>query len=183
MHRAAVILILLTSAAPLAAQETVGWRDAAQCVGRVCAVRGSVAATQDDGPVIRLYFDAERRDIYATLVRGWLVTWPDYSGHEIVVSGPVDRFHDAVEIMLDDPDDVTVLDATPPTPEPHPTVAVAPAPAIPPPDAPRTAPPAPTGTATRVAPPAATPGEVERLRERVHELEDRVRELEPRPSP
>jgi hypothetical protein len=108
-----------------AQDESVEWPDAAQCVGRVCAVRGTVAFSEDDGPTIRLYFDPERRDVRVLLMRGWLVTWPRYDGETIVATGKVDRFHDHVEVTVLDPTDVAVLN---PIPTPTPSAGPSPTP-------------------------------------------------------
>lgn len=81
------------------------------CVGRVCSIRGTVVAQEDGGAYYRLYFDAERRDVYVTLMRGWLVNWPGYVGHAIVATGPVDRFRDDTEMILRTPDAIALLDA------------------------------------------------------------------------
>jgi hypothetical protein len=118
------LLLLLLLAAPVVADDAIDWRDAASCVGRVCSIRGTVAAQEDGGAYERLYFDAERHDVYVTLMRGWLVTWPSYIGHAIVATGPVDRWHDHTEMILRTPDAIALLDAadTPipgmPTPTP-----------------------------------------------------------------
>lgn len=171
-----------------AAQETVDWRDAGTCVGRVCTVRGTVNAVKDDGPVIRLYFDPEQRSTYITLMRGWFVNWPDYGGHLIAATGPVDRFRDQIEMIVRDPGAIAVLDAPfTATPADTPTAAptTVPATATPTavaPTAPPTAPP--TAVPPTAVPPTAIPptvsDEVEQLRERVRELEQRLQELEQR---
>jgi hypothetical protein len=153
MLRAALIVSL--AVLPAAGQDVVDWRELPSCVGKVCSVRGRVVEQREDGPVIRLFFDAERHDVYVTLMRGLLVTWPSYVGHEIVATGNVDRFRSDTEMLLENPNDVAILDPATPTP---------PAPGAPP----------------TIATPPVTPGEVERLRERVRTLEDRVRELEDR---
>lgn len=176
MSRSVSLLSLLSLLSliptPTHAQDPVDWHDAAQCVGRACSVRGTVAAEEQDGPVTRLYFDAARRDVYVTLVRGWLVTWPSYAGKRIVATGSVDRFRNDVEMIVESPNSIVLADATP---------ADAPTPALraPSPTAAEPSPTAIAATPTLVAPTAApTPGEADRLRERVRELEDRVRELE-----
>ncbi|MEO8602015.1 MAG: hypothetical protein ABI629_05510 [bacterium] len=197
---AALAGLVLSAPAVAPAQDTVDWQDAATCVGRVCGLRGTVADAQDDGPVIRLYFDAARRDVYVTLVRGWFVTWPDYAGHAIVATGPVDQFRSATEVIVRDPGAVEVLDAPlTPTP-PEETATAAPlatstaAPTLAPTSAPTLAPPlvptvpptlVPTSVAPAVAPPAvpaaaatAASEDAEQLRQRVRELEERVRQLE-----
>jgi hypothetical protein len=110
--RAIVLLAFCAAgAAALAQDDIVDWRDAAQCVGRVCGLRGTVVATENDGPTIRLYFDAEQRDVRVLLMRAWLVTWPSYEGATIVATGKVDRFRDHVEAIVLDPSNVTVLSA------------------------------------------------------------------------
>jgi hypothetical protein len=76
-------------------------------------VRGTVAATENDGPSIRLYFDSQQRDVRVLLMRGWLVSWPHYEGETIVATGKVDRFRDHVEVMVLDPGSVAVLGPTP----------------------------------------------------------------------
>jgi len=178
---AGAALLLGAAVGRAGADENVDWRDAHRCVGRICAVRGTVVEARDEGAVIRLYFDAERRDVYVTLVRGWLVTWPDYAGHAIVATGPVDRFRDQTEVMVRDPSAITVLDAaltatpaattTPVAASPTPTAAAtSPVPTAVPP----------TAVPPTVAPPPAD-DEVERLRRRVRELEERVEELEGTP--
>jgi hypothetical protein len=136
-----------------AGQDVVDWPDLSRCVGRTCSVRGRVVEQREEGPVIRLYFAAERRDVYVTLMRGLLVTWPSYAGHDIVATGRVDRFRGDIEMLIENPHAVAILDPATPTP------------------------PAPGAAQATVTPPV-TPGEVERLRERIRTLEDRVRELE-----
>ena len=126
LGRTGIALLLVCCAAVTARAEetTVDWRDAALCVGRVCSVRGTVATVESDGPTYRLYFDPERRDVRVVLMRGWLVTWPNFEGHSIVATGRVDRFRDHVEQIVVDPNDVEILDPAP-TPtaggEPTPT--------------------------------------------------------------
>ena len=143
----AALLAACCAAVAARAAETVDWRDAAQCIGRVCSLRGTVAVSDTDGPTIRLYFDEQQRDVRVLLMRGWLVTWPAYEGRTIVATGKVDRFRDHVELIVVNPNDVQLVDAAP---SPSPTPGGAPSP---------------------------TPGEVERLRQRVRELEQRLREL------
>jgi hypothetical protein len=103
--------IVLLHASAAAAAEPIDWTRAEQCVGEVCAVSGTVARAEDVAGAIRLYFDDSRRDVYVTLVRGWLVAWPDYSGRRIVATGPVRRFRDAVEVKVRDPDAIEVAGA------------------------------------------------------------------------
>ena len=173
------LLLLLLLAVPALADDAIDWTEAASCVGRVCSLRGTVVAQEDGGPFYRLYFDPTRRDVYVTLMRGWLVTWPNYVGHRIVATGPVDRFRDHSEMILLTPDAIAFLDA-PDTP----TVDAAPPPTAAPETAtpstvPTTAPTA-VGTAVPTAVPAlATPSsEVEELRDRVRSLERKIEELE-----
>jgi len=125
MLRVALLVLLCTAVAARAEEETVDWRDAAQCVGRVCGVRGTVALSESDGPTIRLYFDPQQRDVRVLLMHGWLVTWPRYDGETIVATGKVDRFRDHVEVIVLDPGSVTVLD---PVPSPTPTAGPSPTP-------------------------------------------------------
>lgn len=190
---ALVALVLVTAGRASGEPDTAAgeavrdWRQAGECVGRVCAVRGTVAAVRDDGPVIRLYFDAAQRDVYVTLVRGWFVTWPDYAGRTIVATGRVDRFRDQTEMMVRDPDHIALLDA-PPAPPPAilPPAAVVPTPAA---DA-AAAPVPPSTPAAAVTSPATAPAaadpaaaEMDQLRRRIRELEERVQELEALPPP
>jgi len=172
-----------------AAQDSIDWRDAASCVDRVCSIRGTIVDQKDDDPVIRLYFDASRREVYLTLIRGWFVTWPDYVGHAIVATGPVDQFQGATEMILRTPDSVAVLDApfTPTAPEATATVAPTLTSTPPPTAVPTLAPtgvptlvPATAPPAVAVPPPVATQQteEVDQLRQRVKELEERVHQLE-----
>jgi hypothetical protein len=118
----AVFLACCAAGAALAQDDIVDWRDAAQCVGRVCGLRGTVVATENDGSTIRLYFDPEQRDVRVLLMRAWLVTWPSYEGATIVATGKVDRFRDHVEAIVLDPSNVSVLSAattaTPPAASP-----------------------------------------------------------------
>ncbi len=185
MWQAAFGLLLACGLA--AAGEVTDWREAAGCVGpRTCALRGRVVAQVDDGPVYRLYFDAARRDVYVTLIRGWMVTWPDYTGREIVATGRVHRFRDDVEMIVRTPDAIAFLDAPPTVAE---TMAA-------PPDTPTAFPATPTarGEAPTEPMPAPSPpavdtpvpnadSEVERLRERVRTLERRLEEYEQRGAP
>ena len=112
-----LLLFLVLLAAPAFADDAIDWTDASSCVGRICSIRGTVVAQEDGGSYYRLYFDAERRDVYVTLMRGWLVTWPSYVGHAIVATGPVDRWHDHTEMLLRTPDAIALLDV-PDTPTP-----------------------------------------------------------------
>jgi len=122
--RAALMLICCAALAS-ADEEAIDWQNAADCIGRVCALRGTVAVAENDGPTIRLYFDAQRRDVRVLLMRGWLVTWPNYEGTTIVANGRVRRFRDHIEMIVVNPNDITLLSplptSTPPPPGPTPT--------------------------------------------------------------
>ena len=120
------LCLFLLLAAPVLADEAIDWTEAPNCIDRVCSLRGTVVAQEDGGPFYRLYFDAERHDVYITLMRGWMVTWPSYVGHTIVATGPVDRWRDHSEMILLTPDAIVFLDA-PDTPVPDLT-PIAPAP-------------------------------------------------------
>ena len=116
MRRAgvAVLLLITCSAITATAQEITDWRDAGRCVGRVCAVRGRIAATEIRGNVVRLYFDAVKRDVSVVLVRGWLSDFPEhpddyYRGNEVIATGPVRRFHDQIEIVSRAREDVQLV--------------------------------------------------------------------------
>lgn len=156
-------LFLLCVAAATSAEETVDWLDAARCVGRVCTVSGRVATQEDDEGVTRLYFDGERRDVSVLLVRSLFVTWPNYSGRDVIVTGRVRRFRDQVEIVVDRPRSIETTGETPsPVADPTPSAARVPD--------------------VDDVPPAADPmlesSEVERLRRQVQQLEQRLRELD-----
>ncbi len=147
----------------------IDWSDAPSCIDRVCSLRGTVVEQEDGGPYYRLYFDAQRRDVYVTLMRGWMVTWPSYVGHAIVATGPVDRWRDHSEMILLTPDAIAMLDApdTPiPDTTPIPPVPIAPAPIAPPP------------TAMPVVPTPTPSDEVQQLRDRVRTLEEKIERLE-----
>jgi hypothetical protein len=157
----ATLLLLSSTRADAAAP--IDWRDAAQCVGHTCALRGHVVAQRDEGAVIRLSFDEARPDVSVLLVRSWSVTWPSYAGHDVVATGKVRRFRDQVELVVREPSAIEVIDAAPSTAVPTPPL------------------PTPTAASASTAAPAPAPAgeaEVERLRQRVHELERRVHELE-----
>jgi len=119
-------LILLCCAAAYAEEEPIDWQLAEACIGQVCALRGTVAMSEHDGPTIRLYFDAQRRDVRVLLMRGWLVTWPNYDGATIVARGKVHRFRDHIEMIVVNPNDIELLSPlptptlTPPGPTPTP---------------------------------------------------------------
>jgi len=149
MLRRLALLILL--AAPAHAEEEVDWADAASCAGRICTIRGTVVAMEEHGPTYRLFFDATRRDVYVTLMRGWLVSWPDFVGHPIAATGAVDQFQGATEMIVRAQDAVRQLDA-PATPS-----AEAPSPTMPTP--------APTG-------------ELGQLREDMRRLQEKIEQLE-----
>ena len=123
LRSARVALALLCCAGwARAAEEPIDWQNAAACVGRMCELRGTVAEVEHDGPTIRLYFDAQRREVRIVLMRGWLVSWPEYAGATIVARGNVHRFRDHLEMIVLAPGDITVLDALPsPTPSPGPS--------------------------------------------------------------
>jgi len=171
-----VFLFAVLATAAQAQEVAIDWREAASCLGHVCAVRGTVAVTDPDGAAIRLYFDAERRDVRVLLMRGWLVTWPQYDGQTIIATGKVGRFRNHIEITVMDPRDVVVVGQTaaantaatlPPAP-PAPLAT----PVVPPPPPVQAQQPPPT------PPPSPPESEVEELRQRVRELEERVRQLE-----
>jgi hypothetical protein len=117
------LLLVLLLAAPALGDDVLDWTAAPGCVGRVCSLRGTVVAQEDGGAYYRLYFDADRRDVYITLMRGWLVSWPSYVGHAIVATGPLDRWRDHSEMILLTPDAIAVLDA-PDTPAATPSSEV-----------------------------------------------------------
>ena len=106
---------MLLIAVPLVASaaDEVPWTNASECIGRVCAVSGTVAEVKDDGAAIRLYFDKERHDVCVTLVRAFLVSWPDYAGRQIVANGLVRRFRDLTEVTVHDPSEIKLADAEP----------------------------------------------------------------------
>ena len=108
-----LVLLLLLIPAAAAADEAIPWTRAGDCVGRVCAVSGTVAKVEDDGTAIRLYFDETRRDVCVTLVRAWLVSWPDYGGRSIVANGLVRRFRAMTEVYVHDPSDISFAGAGP----------------------------------------------------------------------
>lgn len=103
MKHVLLVSLLLVPCLARAADEVIPWTEAADCVGRTCSVSGTVAEVENDGTAIRLYFDPQRRDVCVTLVRAWLVSWPDYAGRSIVASGMVRRFHDLTEVTVRDP--------------------------------------------------------------------------------
>jgi hypothetical protein len=111
--------LFLLSTAACAAPLATEWQRAADCVGEICAVSGSVASVEESAGAIRLYFDDARRDVRVNLVRGWLVSWPDYRGRAIVATGPVRRFREFVEITVHDPAAIQVA-GDPPAATPAP---------------------------------------------------------------
>ncbi len=150
------LVLLALLAAPVRAEEAIDWADAASCVGRICTIRGTVVAMEEHGPTYRLFFDATRRDVYVTLMRGWLVSWPDFVGHPIAATGAVDQFQGATEMIVRAQDAVRQLDA-PPTPS-----AEAPSPEAPSP----------------TVPTAAPTGELGQLREDMRRLQEKIEQLE-----
>jgi hypothetical protein len=122
--RVALVLVCCAAALARGEEEVIDWGDATQCIDQVCALRGTVALVEEDGPTFRLYFDPERRGVRILLMRGWLVTWPRYEGATIIARGKLQRFRDHLEMLVTDPDDITLLNPTPsppPTPGPSPT--------------------------------------------------------------
>ncbi len=150
------LVLLALLAAPVRAEETVDWADAASCVGRICTIRGTVVAMEEHGPTYRLFFDASRRDVYVTLMRGWLVSWPDFVGHPIAATGAVDQFQGATEMIVRAQGAVRQLDA-PPTPSAETPSAEAPSPTV---------------------PTAAPTGELGQLREDMRRLQEKIDQLE-----
>ncbi|MGH7790562.1 MAG: hypothetical protein ACRERC_27120 [Candidatus Binatia bacterium] len=172
-RRLAVLAALsLLAACSFRDEEPVPWAEApARCEGWLCAVSGTVVASQDTGAVVELYFDSQRRDAYVTLVKGWTVDWPSYVGHPIVATGRVRQYKGAIEIMVKDPSAIIMLDALTPAPA---MATESPAPTgTPVPDATSTPPPAPPSA-------SPAPGEVDQLKKKVEDLEQRLRELEER---
>jgi len=108
-----ILLLAVAGCAASAADEALVWTNAGDCVGKACAVSGTIAEVDDDGPAIRLYFEKGRRDVCVTLVRSWLVSWPDYVGRSIVANGPVRRFRDVTEVMIHDPSQIQIAGAEP----------------------------------------------------------------------
>jgi hypothetical protein len=181
MRIAAIALVIACFAAPISALETLEWRRAADCAGRVCGVAGTVVAQEDADGVTRLYFDGERRDVSVLLVSSLFVSWPQYTGQTIVATGKVRRFGEQIEVVAARPRDIVTAPGTPgpasPTPQPteaQPTPSASPSPTQ--------APPTSAATPVQQAEPAPTvapdDAEVERLRRKVEQLEQRVRELE-----
>ena len=113
VKRALLFPLVLFPVLHAAADEVVPWTAATDCVGHVCAVSGTVAEVESREGAVRLYFDKERRDVCVTLVRSWLVSWPDYVGRNIVANGPVRRFRDLTEISVHDPSEITLTEAGP----------------------------------------------------------------------
>jgi len=150
--RALLLFACCAAAAVQAQDDVVDWRDAARCVGRQCGLRGTVVATEPSGPTIRLFFDVADHSVRVILMRGWLVDWPPYVGRTIIANGKVQRFHDHIEMIVLDPDDIAVIGGEPlPGATAESTVAptmVAPTP--PPPIAP-------TEVPTFIAPPPIVP--------------------------
>ena len=168
-----LLCLSLLLAVPVLADEVIDWTGAPSCIDRVCSLRGTVVEQEDGGPFYRLFFDAERHDVYITLMRGWMVTWPSYVGHSIVATGPVDRWRDHSEMILLTPDAIVFLDA-PDTPVPDLT-PIAPEPTAEP-VAPTPVPVAPTAVPIVATPTASD--EVEQLRDRVRTLEEKIERLE-----
>jgi hypothetical protein len=181
MRTAGIAFVAVCSAATILALETLEWRRAADCVGRVCGVAGTVVAQEEADGVTRLYFDPERRDVSVLLVSSLFVTWPQYTGQTIVATGKVRRFGEQIEIVAARPRDIVTAPGTPgPMAAPPSPTEAEPTPA---------APPSPTQARPTMAPTPAPPtqaaataasddAEVERLRRKVEQLEERVRELE-----
>ncbi len=158
---AALALLPLVLAACSSRRPAIDWRQAAQCRGQICTLRGTVSAAEKSGNVVRLYFDPAERDISVALVRGWLSHFPEsperyYVGREIVATGKVRGFHQQTELVARDADDIEVV--APPTSAPLATST--------PPAAPRSG----------YTP--STPAEIEELRQRVRDLERRLHQLE-----
>jgi hypothetical protein len=171
---ALLLAVCASSPAPAREREMVGWRDAARCVGRVCGVRGTVQEVADEGPALRLFFDPQDHRTSVLLIRGLLVSWPDYAGRTIVATGPVRRFRDQIEIVVRAPKAVEVL---PPAGSTAPAATAAPESPAPTPSFA----PSPATSAAPAASPTPNQSEVERLRQRVRDLEKRLRELESGP--
>jgi len=153
LRRLALLTLLAASAR---ADEAIDWTEAASCVGRFCTIRGTVVAMEEHGPTYRLFFDATRRDVYVTLMRGWLVNWPDFVGHPIAATGAVDQFQDATEMIVRAQDAVRQLDA-PTTPSADASSTEAPRPTV---------------------PTAAPTGELGQLREDMRRLQEKIEQLE-----
>lgn len=168
MRIAGIALAVVCLAAPIVALETLDWHQAADCVGRICGVAGTVAAQEEADGVTRLYFDPERRDVSVLLVSSLSVTWPQYTGQTIVATGKVRRFGEQIEVVAARPRDIVTAAGTP-----APPMQTAPPTQVPP-----------TSVASQIRQAEPTPGavtdeaEVERLRRKVEQLEQRVRELE-----
>jgi hypothetical protein len=168
MRIGGIAFVVACFATTLLGLETLEWHRAADCIGRVCGVAGTVVAQEEADGVTRLYFDQERRDVSVLLVSSLFVTWPQYTGQTIVATGKVRRFGEQVEVVVSRPPDIVAAPGTPglPTQTPVPTEAP------------------PTPVATQVPPTEPAPtvtsddAEVERLRRKVEQLEQRVRELE-----
>lgn len=203
--RALLLFACCAAAAVQAQDDVVDWGDAARCVGRQCGLRGTVVATEPAGPTIRLFFDVADHSVRVILMRGWLVDWPPYVGRTIIANGKVQRFHDHIEMIVLDPDDIAVIGGEPlpsatgestvaptmvaPTmaaPTPPPTVAptevptfIAPPPVVPPTVVPPTVVP-PTVVPPTVVPPTVVPPAPTPTANEVEQLRQRVRELEQR---
>lgn len=112
MKRTLLLAILCAAPAAVLADGTVPWTDAGTCLGRVCSVSGKVTQVEEQAGAIRLYFD-DKREICVTLIRSWLVSWPNYEGRSIIANGMVRRFRDLTEISVHDPGEIAMADAEP----------------------------------------------------------------------
>jgi hypothetical protein len=155
--RAAVPLLLTAATALARPPEVVRWQDAADHVGRVVTVEGTVASARVAAGACTLEFAPDDPAALRVVLMLGLFSAPvaperQYEGHRIRASGRVQTFQGRPEMIVRRADQIQVIDDSPSTTTTSPTTTLPPSTAPPPPppaatSAPTTAPPTPPTTA------------------------------------
>ena len=138
IRRALALLAALLATTRAAAPPTVPWQEASAHVGELVTVEGDVSAARTTGDVCVLEFAPDDPQGFRVVLLIPLVTSlprePDrlYRGKRVQASGRVQRFQGRPEMVLRNPDQITVVDvsgvaaaqaATPSSPAPAPVAS------------------------------------------------------------
>jgi DNA/RNA endonuclease YhcR with UshA esterase domain len=96
--------------------EVVNWQDTAACAGRVVTVEGQVVDTYNSGKVVFLNFDEDYRHTFKVII--FPDAWPlfpqppeiMYRGRLVRVTGQVEMYQGAPEIIVEIPEAIEILE-------------------------------------------------------------------------
>ena len=104
----------MAPAAQPAAGAVVSWEEAANYPGQTVAVEGRVVDTYRSAKVIFLNFSPDRDEFKVVIFEGDWEKWPQspdelYYGKNLRVTGEIELYQDAPEVIVESPDQIEVL--------------------------------------------------------------------------